>query len=282
MTQASEKGRLDIQVALANEALRDSEDAFIALVQARVRADDEDRNACRVFSLKLVAACVQLKPSSILMNADQESDTVQSMEIKSRARADLRRTAKKVLLGVAALIKGGAPDPVGVLKLALSSEVAPAPDVLKLAFRTAKLRALAEKRIRKLGGRAWSIQLLSIVSHTMTTRQLLDLFSNLGCDAEDGHVFEKTRHDVEHARSQSHWPGVPISVIEHQRPGCRNPERVAVANSFVAEHRTQVKASKRACTTRLAPLVYVLSSNYLELFAKYLVSHSLFLQLFIY
>ena len=156
MTQASEKGRLDIQVALANEALRDSEDAFIALVQARVRADDEDRNACRVFSLKLVAACVQLKPSSILMNAGQESDTVQSMEIKSRARADLRRTAKKVLLGVAALLKGGQPDPVGVLQLARDTDRAPAADVLKIAFRGAMLRALVEKRVRKLGSRAWS------------------------------------------------------------------------------------------------------------------------------
>ena len=279
MTQAAEKDRLGIQVAFASEALRGgrhSEDALIALVQARVRDDDEDRNARRVLRLRLVSACVQLKNASILMNAGQQSDTVQSMKITGRARADLRRMATKVLLGVAALLKGGKPDPIGVLKLALGTDRASAPDVLKEAFRGAMLRALVEKRVRKLGSRAWSIQLLSIVSSAMSTRQLLDLFSNLGSDPADGHVFEITRHDIEQARTRSHWPGMPISVIEHHRPGCRNPERLAVANAFIAQHRTQVKASKAACTTRLTPLVYVLTGNYLELFAKYLVRHSLF------
>ena len=174
MTQAAEKDRLGIQVAFASEALRGgrhSEDALIALVQARVRDDDEDRNARRVLRLRLVSACVQLKNASILMNAGQQSDTVQSMKITGRARADLRRMATKVLLGVAALLKGGKPDPIGVLKLALGTDRASAPDVLKEAFRGAMLRALVEKRVRKLGSRAWSIQLLSIVSSAMSTRQ---------------------------------------------------------------------------------------------------------------
>ena len=177
---------------------------------------------------------------------------------------------------MAALIKGGKPDPLGVLKLGLESDCVPSNENLKVALRGAMLRALVEKRVRKLGSRAWSIQLLSIVSSAMPTRELLALFSNLGRDAADGHVFEITRHDIEQARTRSHWPGMPISVIEHHRPGCRNPERLAVANAFIAQHRTQVKASKAACTTRLTPLVYVLTGNYLELFAKYLVRHSLF------
>ena len=104
----------------------------------------------------------------------------------------------------------GQPDPIGVLKLSLGTDCAPAADVLKVAFRGAMLRALVEKRVRKLGTRAWSIQLLSIVSSAMHTRHLLDLFSNLGRDATDGHVFEITRHDIQQARARSHWPGMPI------------------------------------------------------------------------
>ena len=270
MTEVVETDRLGIQVDFASEALRGgglSEDALIALVRARL----EESSQCRVLRLKLVSACAQLEPSAILLNVGQKSDTVQSMDIKGRARADLRRMASKVLLGVAALIKGGKPDPLGVLNLALGAQHAASPDILKSAFRGAMLRALVEKRVRKLGNRAWSIQLLSIVSSTMSTRQLLDIFSNLGRDAADGNVFEITRHDIAQARARSHWPGMPISVIEHLRPGCRNPERVAVANAIIQQHRTQVKASKAACTTRLTPLVYVLTGNYLELFAKYLV-----------
>ena len=201
MAEAAETDRLGIQLACASEALRrgdNAEDALIALVLARL----EDTEPCRILRLKLVAACAQLQPTIILENVGQKSDSVQSMDIKGRARADLRRMANKVLLGVAALIKGGKPDPLGVLKLALGQHES-TPDVLKVTFRGAMLRALVEKRVRKLGTRAWSIQLLSIVSSTLPTRELLALFSNLGRDA-DGHVFKITRHDIQQARARSH------------------------------------------------------------------------------
>jgi hypothetical protein len=263
VAEVAETDRLGIQLAFAVEALRaggPADDALVALVRQRAIDNGGDDNMRRILKLKLVAACVAPDILQLKLNVGQQSDTVDSMDVKGRVHAELRRMAKRLLWSVAALLKGGQPDPIGVLKLALGTDRAPAADVLKVAFRS----------------RAWSIQLLSIVSSTMPTRHLLDFFSNLGHDATDGHVFEITRHDIQQARARCHWPGMPISVIEHHRPGCRNPERIAVANRFIEQHRTQVKASKAACTTRLTPLVYVLTGNYLELFAKYLVSHLLF------
>jgi hypothetical protein len=189
-------------------------------------------------------------------------------DCSERVLADLRPLAIQILLAVAGIIKGGKPDPKGVLSL-VNCGGGKFSTVLRLCLRKAMHRALVEDRVRKLGQHAWVLQLLSIVVNDVPTSEVLALFENLG--KFEGYVFEVTRYQIAAAKKRGRGPGVPIPAVVHERPGCRDADRVLQAQRFIEEHCRQVAPSKAAATKKLVPIMYVLSRNLAELYSMYLV-----------
>ncbi len=180
--------------------------------------------------------------------------------------------ASQILLAVAGIIKGGKPDPKGVLGLVDPGGQQPS-TTLRLCLRKAMHRALVEDRVRKLGQHAWALQLLSIVVNDLSISEVLALFENLG--HLEGHIFEVTRHQIAVAKQRGRGPGVPFAVVEHVRPGGREAGRVSQAQRLIEDHSRQVVPSKAAATKMLMPIMFVLSRSIAELYPMYLVSNHL-------
>ncbi len=130
-------------------------------------------------------------------------------------------------------------------------------------------RALADDRVRKLGQHAWVLQLLSIVVNDTPTSEVLALFENLG--KYEAYVWEVTRYQIAVAKKHGRGPGVPIPAVVHERPGCRDADRVLQVQQFIEEHCRQVARSKAGATKKLVPIMYVLSRNLAELYSMYVL-----------
>ena len=243
-------------------------DALVNGVLAVVSECGSDPSLLRILRLRVVAA-VMLGKQNVLLNVGATYATVR--ECTERVLQNLRPLARHILFAVAGIIKGGKPDPKGVLALVDCGGEQSSSTLLRLCLRKAVHRALVEDRVRKLGQDAWVLQLISIVVNDMPVCEVLALFENLG--KFEGYVFEVTRHQIAVAKKRGRGPGVPISAVVHERPGCRDANRVSQAHRFMEEHCRQVAPSKAAATKKLVPIMYVLSRNLAELYAMYLVTN---------
>ena len=243
-------------------------DALVNGVLAVVSECGSDPSLLRILRLRVVAA-VMLGNQNFLLNVGATYATVR--ECTARVLKDLRPLASQILLAVADILKGGKPDPKGVLALVDCGGEQPSSTLLRLCLRKAVHRALVEDRVRKLGQHAWVLQLLSIVVNDMPIGEVLALFENLG-KFED-YVFEVTRYQIAAAKKWGRGPGVPIRAVVYERPGCRGADRVLQAQLFIEEHCRQVAPSKAAATKKLVPIMYVMSRNLAELYAMYLVTN---------
>ena len=242
-------------------------DALVNGVLAVVSECGSDPPLLRILRLRVVAAVI-LGKQNVLLNIGATYATV--LECTERVLRDLRPLATQILLAVAGILKGGKPDPKGVLAL-VDCGGEQCSSTLRLCLRKAVHRALVEDRVRKLGQHAWVLQLLSIVVNDMPVCEVLALFENLG--KFEGYVFEVTRHQIAVAKKRGRGPGVPITAVVHERPGCRDADRVSQAHCFIEEHCRQAAPSKAAATKKLVPIMYVLSRNLAELYAMYLVTN---------
>jgi hypothetical protein len=240
-------------------------DALVDGILAEVSARGSDPSLLRILRLRVVAAAM-LGKRKVLLNVGAEYATVR--DCTARVLKDLRPLASQILLAVADILKGGKPDPKGVLAL-VDSGGEQSSTTLRVCLRKAVHRALVEDRVRKLGQHAWVLQLLSIVVNDMPIGEVLALFENLG-KFED-YVFEVTRYQIAAAKKWGRGPGVPIRAVVYERPGCRGADRVLQAQLFIEEHCRQVAPSKAAVTKNVVPIMYVLSRNLAELYSMYLV-----------
>ena len=197
-----------------------------------------DADSLRRLQLRLVSVVV-LDKEPDRMNTGETHETVAACPKWVLKR--LRPVARQVLRGVASLIKGGAPDPDGVLALATSNAGRlAAGSNLVAPIRNAMLRAMVEKKVRQLGNRAWVTQLLSIFVPALSTRELLLLFRDLGRDGDK--VFEVSRHDIRTALKRVNHPGVPVP-LEILKRECLDQQRLEQAERFIELHRRQVAPS---------------------------------------
>ena len=230
--------------------------------------DNLDAESLRVLQLRLVSVIVLDKEPDRLTTGEKCETVAKCSE---RVLERLRPLARHMLRGVASLIKGGAPDTDGVLALATRAGPGPAGANLVAPIRNAMLRALVEKKVRKLGNRAWVTQLLSIFVAYLSTREILLLFRDLGRDGDN--VLEVSRHDIRVALKRVNHPGVPVP-LEILRRQCLNQQRLEQVGRFIEVHRRQVAPSAAASTILKPPLLYVLNCSPMELHAKYVVSRT--------
>ena len=238
----------------------------MALVLKLRRCHVNDPPQLRSLQLRLLSAVIMGK--QLAQKHENIGATYKTVNLCSpRVLADLRPFARGVLRAVSGLLKGGEPDPKGVLMLATENE-APPTDVVVKCIQKAVLLALVEKRVRKLGKEAWVTQLLSMFVGELSKRDILAMFSDLGRD--EGHVFEITRHHINVAMKRAHRPGAPVPVTKDRRQ-CLAQNRIEQLERFIALHRRQVAPTVAASTVRLDPIVWVLTSNYKELYSLYVV-----------
>jgi hypothetical protein len=138
-------------------------DALVDVILAEVSARGSDPSLLRILRLRVVAA-VMLEKRTVLLNVGAECATVR--DCTARVLNDPRPLASQILLAVAGIIKGGKPDPKGVLAL-VDRGGERSSTTLRMCLRRAVHRALVEDRVRKLGQHAWVLQLISIVVNDM-------------------------------------------------------------------------------------------------------------------